>query len=164
MAVARALAFALDIPLVGVTAHEALRAAIPVEEQSLAVVLDARRDEIYGLFYAPGSTEPEGEIQTLSVEDSRAWLSSLSAQGSVRVVGDAVSRYRGAWGDLSGLSYGEPGDHEVRPEQIAIRGARVLEAGKSNHWLSVSPVYVRRSDAALGFRIKKTPGPSEPSV
>jgi len=160
MAVARALSFSLEIPLVGVTAHEALRAACHPQESSLAVTLDARRDEVYAISYAPGAEKPDGPVKTLSVEETGAWLSALSQQNPVRVVGDAVPRYIKAWEGCPGVQFAVAGEHEVRPEHIAIQGSRGLVGTDASNWLSVSPVYVRRSDSALGLGQKKTPGVS----
>lgn len=157
LAVARALAFSLQIPLVGVTAHAALRASHHDRSTRLAVVLDARREEIYAVEYEPGSKEPLGPVQTRSIEETRDWLTQLSASGPVCVVGDAVPRYLSDWDHPEEVILGDQHSHEVGPDSLALEALSSFEGCGVDAWRSVGPIYVRRSDEELGLTIKKTP-------
>ena len=157
LAVARSLAFSLQIPLVGVTAHAALRSSHRDCNERLAVVMDARRDEIYTVDYAPGATSPSGPIMTRSIEETVQWLASLGQGGPVRVVGDAVPRYLVDQEGLGQISLDGALEHAVGPETVALEALAALGSQDAHDWKTVGPVYVRRSDEELGLKIKKTP-------
>jgi tRNA threonylcarbamoyladenosine biosynthesis protein TsaB len=69
LATAKGLAWALDIPLVPVPTLEALAAQFPQQPQPTAVIMDAKREEVYlGLFRCPEEfPQPLGEPQRLPV-------------------------------------------------------------------------------------------------
>ncbi|TLP47202.1 tRNA (adenosine(37)-N6)-threonylcarbamoyltransferase complex dimerization subunit type 1 TsaB [Cohaesibacter sp. CAU 1516] len=75
LATARSLALALDIPLVGASTLEALAlTAMPETKKPLAVLVDARRNQVYGQLFAMKAHRPHPltEAAALSAEDFAA--------------------------------------------------------------------------------------------
>jgi tRNA threonylcarbamoyladenosine biosynthesis protein TsaB len=106
VAAARALAFALRIPVAGVCSYDALAAAAPADAPAVACVRDARRGEAWFALYGPATGGaprpatippcrvaldeaaaacPEG---TLVLGEHRAALAALARAKGVRAGGD----------------------------------------------------------------------------
>lgn len=125
VAAARALAFALEIPLAGVSTLAALAAGAP----GALPVIDARRKEVFTLV--------DGEPAAIPPEE----LSNTVLQGRV-LVGDGAVRYRevfeGAGADVP------PDDSELHAPRASLHAGLAGDFGPAE---LVEPLYVRVPDA-----------------
>ena len=123
LAVARALAFALDVPVAGVSTLDALAAGTP----GAVPVVDARRREVFALV--------GGERRCLAP-------SELEVAGGTVCVGDGAVRYREL---LEGAGAVVPPDDDEAHVPRAVHHARLATAfGPAE---SVEPLYLRVPDA-----------------
>ena len=125
LSAARALCFALEVPLAGVSTLAALAAGAP----GALPVIDARRREVFTLVDGqPAALAPEGLINTV-------------LQGRV-LVGDGAVRYRevfeGAGADVP------PDDSELHVPRASLHAGLAGDFGPAE---LVEPLYVRVPDA-----------------
>lgn len=93
IAMAKGIAQALGLPLIGVASFDAVaRAARPgLAGPALCILLESRRAEVYlQLFAATG--EPRSEPLALAPEELAPWLSARLSGAPVRLAGDAAAR------------------------------------------------------------------------
>lgn len=120
LAAARAMAFALDLPLAGVSTLEALAAGAP----TAIPVVDARRREVFALI--------DGEVRCLSPAELP----------SATLVGDGALRYRTQL-EAAGAEIPPDGDPRHIP-RACFHAALARDFGPAD---AVEPVYVRVPDA-----------------
>ncbi len=149
LATARALAWALGRPLVGVGTLDALAAPLlgaAAPGDVVAAVIDARKQQVYwGAWQAgtparclapPAASEP-GE--------AAASLASLVPPGGrLLPCGDAWEVYAT---QLSALPRPDASHGRVDPVVVAAVARRRLESGAEASWQAAEPVYVRASEA-----------------
>ena len=123
LATARALAFALDVPLAGVGTLEALAAGAP----GATPVIDARRREVFALV--------NGEPRVLAPAD-------LTVAPGTRLVGDGAVRYRAVL-EAAGARI-LPDDAEEHFPRARFHAELARDFGPPD---AVEPVYLRVPDA-----------------
>ncbi len=146
LATAKALAYALRIPLVGVPTLAALAFGCPAPGALLAPTMDAQKGNIYVALYRwqDGSLE---EAMAPAVMEHTAAAAELAARaGRALVLGEAAELYAAAFRQ-AGHSIAEP--HVVMPRagSVALLGARLLAAGVRHDAMALEPFYIRRSEA-----------------
>ena len=122
LAAARALAFALDLPLAGVSTLDALAAGAP----GALPVVDAGRREVFALLDEPRVLRPE-ELEL--------------APGTV-CVGDGAVRYRAVL-EATGADV-PPRDSELHVPRAHLHAALARDFGPAE---AVEPIYLRVPDA-----------------
>ncbi len=159
LATARALALACARPLIGVSNFEAVAAAVPEDERrgrSLAVVLDAKRSDLYVQAFgavpgtAPGTAPGKGgglapvtEAQAIAPAD----LDAVLPGGPLLLAGDAVEAARGAL-EVAGrevLAAAAPGQADAGWVATLAAGQPLPEAGAP----PPEPIYLRGTDVTL---------------
>jgi len=147
LATVRALAFALDRPVVGLTSLEVL-AAGPTGEGSdpagaVTAVVDARRQEVFQQVFVGGL--PAGPALVGKPEE-------LVAEARGRVVGDGADRYREIYTDAdrapAGVAVVE-GRHPRALDMLHLAADREPTPGTS-----IEPVYLRDPDAKANIRTR----------
>ncbi len=142
LATAKGLAWALSCPLVPVPTLEALAAQIPFQPQPTAVLMDAKREEVYlGLFLCP-----EELPQTLE-EPQRLPVAALPArlQPPLLLTGPGLNAY----GDFlrehlsPEISWAPPEMRHPRAATIARLGRIRLEQGLTIPPPQLTPTYLR---------------------
>ncbi|GIW44797.1 MAG: tRNA (adenosine(37)-N6)-threonylcarbamoyltransferase complex dimerization subunit type 1 TsaB [Candidatus Binatia bacterium] len=90
LSVAKGLAYALKLPVIGIPSLRVAAEAAPGHHECVAALLDARKGEVYAaLFQRVGETlDPVGPSQLLAVDDLENCLPRRCA-----IVGDAVESY-----------------------------------------------------------------------
>ncbi len=150
LATARALALACTRPAIGISNFEAVAASVPEDERagrSLAVVIDAKRSDLYvqGFGAAPGGSdlEPAAPARAIGPMDLDAFLPG----GPLLLVGDAVDTALAAL-EAAGrdvIAAAAPGQADAGVV-AALAAARPLpEAGSP----PPGPIYLRGPDVTL---------------
>ncbi len=148
LATAKGLAFASDLPLVGVPTLDALAWGVPFAADPVCPLLDAKKGEVYTALYR----HRRGEMERLS--DYRALspdrlLSEL--EGPVCFLGDGVLPYRdqivNAIGDRA--SFVPAARRYPSGACVAELGARRLSEGGVWDPAALVPLYIRPSEAEL---------------
>lgn len=153
---AKTLAQTLGIPLYTCSTLEAAALRWPMEGDPIAVLLDARRGEIYSGVYR---RLPGDELQTLRparAERAEVLVESLRAMEAPTfwLAGDAVEKTRPAWeGALAGRARVASMPWSLpAADTVARLGLKALcTHAPSADPLRASPAYLRASDAERGL-------------
>ena len=145
IATAKALAWALSIPCMGVGSLDALAAAAAGAPRVLAV-LDAGRGEWYWASYRAG---PGGQrcLTPPQLGVPEAVLASLTR--SVLLVGETSVEQRAFIDERFSrlVEYGDPRLPATRPAAVGFTALNRLAAGERDEPAGIQPVYLRRSAA-----------------
>jgi tRNA threonylcarbamoyladenosine biosynthesis protein TsaB len=148
LAAFKGLAVALDRPLVGVSALDAL--ALPLGGRGTAVLaaLDARKGEVYGALYAEDGRlllEP----RTAAPGAFARAAADLVPEGPVLGAGEGVSAWRAEFEGVLGrrLLPVAPFENHVRASVLAVLGA--ARAATPDDRSALEPTYLRRSEAEV---------------
>jgi tRNA threonylcarbamoyladenosine biosynthesis protein TsaB len=151
MATAKGLAYALDVPLGGLSTLEALaRAALPLADGASRVcaVIEAGRGEVYAALFRRDGNGVRRET------DDRSWgprhlMSEI--RDSATLVGDGVATLRQAARE-AGLEVAFLEPQPLLAGALAVWGGGALRPGAPYDPASLSPNYVRPSDAEAARR------------
>lgn len=150
IAAAKALGFALGVPLVAVRSTEVLRRGAARDPRAagalVAAVVDMRRGELAWEL-------PDGGPQIGPVPRLAARLAALG--GAVFVVGDGAARL-GAAGLPGGVTLSDAAEALAGPP-VTVLGAIGLEragTGATSDAVSIEPCYLRGADARANFETR----------
>jgi tRNA threonylcarbamoyladenosine biosynthesis protein TsaB len=153
IATMQGLAFARSLPVVGISALDAMASAVSSEADAIAVWLDGARQEVFAaryrrdpsaLFGVKGMGEPIAARPAAVLSDwaERGWLPSSIW------VGEGVTLYGNVLRDhVPDAAMTTIGTH--RAELVARLAERAFDAGLAVPPHALRPVYVRRPDAEL---------------
>ncbi|MEN6624739.1 MAG: tRNA (adenosine(37)-N6)-threonylcarbamoyltransferase complex dimerization subunit type 1 TsaB [Candidatus Sumerlaeia bacterium] len=150
LALAKTLARGWGAALYGFSTLELAARRWPVAGDAVAVLLDARRGELYGGLYRAAAGRPQ-PLRPDSVEPIEALLDALDALGEPLVLAgdgawkhrEAIDRRLGGRARWAPPEIGSPG-----ADAAAISAAECLRAGAQPlEPLQVAPLYLRPSDA-----------------
>jgi tRNA threonylcarbamoyladenosine biosynthesis protein TsaB len=155
LTLAKSLAFALGIDLVGVSTLQALaKNGRGGEADWICPCLDALKKEVYGAKYRTDGTCEQEE----AAHDPRRWAESLAeAGGRCLLLGTGVIRYREVFADVLGERAVIPDReevHQVNAAQVGLLGLERLSRGEKDDPRTLEPMYCRLSEAEL-MRLKK---------
>lgn len=148
---AKALAYAWDIPVVGVSTLEALATQIASVAPVQAVMLNARRQRVFGAVYRLPESNPvvlEPGLYPID-EFVAAAQAALHPHDTIVAGGDGVPLFKeklaAAWGKywvrISPLWV------RLHSASIALVGARHLAEGKRDDPFTLAPDYLRKTEA-----------------
>jgi len=169
---AKALAYALEVPVVPVGSLHVLAAAAALwgapAGQVVVPVVDARRGEVFwgrfrvhGEQRVPGAplTVPaaEGPVTLARPEEVAAGLRELAGGEPVRVLGDGARRYAELLGAVPGVQI--VGGSAPPVEVLAQLGAAAAAVGAGVDAAFVVPRYLRQADARINWEQRLAPRP-----
>lgn len=144
LAFAQGLGAALDRPVVGVSALDALKASAP-PAPVVAALIDARRGQVYARFWRDGS--PTGAPEALNLDEAATRIAALGA--GVILIGTGAALLAEAHPDARIIALEGP-----TPEALA---ALTAAADPATH--PPRPLYLRAPDAVPPTRL---PGQARP--
>ncbi len=156
VATAKALAAALDIPIVGCSSLELL--AYPHRRQSrlVASVVDAKRGEVFWRLYRPGPTGL-APLNDPTVSGPKVLVDELAERDGVLAVGEGARRYGDALATLANVELAGPGDDHPSPTVLVE-----MAAGRPSVPLhEITPLYLRGADVRIGW--ERRPLPTDPN-
>ncbi|HVX16586.1 MAG TPA: tRNA (adenosine(37)-N6)-threonylcarbamoyltransferase complex dimerization subunit type 1 TsaB [Acidimicrobiales bacterium] len=167
IASAKAIAFALRVPMIGVSSLDLLAFPARLTPRRIVAVIDARRGELFYAFYVavPGGVQRLSEPVVGTPQDL---VSELWATGEEHfLVGDGALRYRDELADVPRVEFAEQGlAHPSAISLVQLAHARALR----EEWVAPSdlePVYLRKPDAEINWSTRaaapgapRVPGPS----
>ncbi len=151
VATAKAIAFALRVPMIAVSSLDLLAFPVRFSNRLIVAAIDARRGELYYAFYrqVPGGVQRLGEHQLGTPDDLASEL--LASGEEVLLVGDGAQRYAESF---EGLAQVELVDREnsypsaASLVQLAHAQALREEFGRPDE---IEPIYLRRPDAEINW-------------
>jgi tRNA threonylcarbamoyladenosine biosynthesis protein TsaB len=153
----KGLALATGKPLIGISTLEALAGNASFSPLNICPMLDARKNQIYTALY---KKEVSGGMQCLipdRLSDIGLFLREIS--GETLFLGDGAVRYRkeikAAMMDRS--FFGEPYQDHVRGSVAGLLGYHRFKGGISTDASTLTPCYLRLSEAEEKWRLKTVP-------
>jgi tRNA threonylcarbamoyladenosine biosynthesis protein TsaB len=154
---AKAIAFALRVPMIGVSSLDLLAFPFRFTNRRIVAVIDARRGEVYHASYrqVPGGVQRLSEYAVGSPADL---ASELFATGDeVLLVGDGAHRYNEAFEDLARCELVDLGSsHPSAASLVQLAHARALRE-EFAQIDSIAPIYLRRPDAEINWTTRSAP-------
>lgn len=153
IAAAEALAWALEIPAVGVCSLDVTAMNAAITPDTVAVALDARRGEVYWALYRTDSTMPVriGEPIVGTPDDLAIHLADRAED--VVCVGSGFHRYPelfdAPWMQVLGAEHAMPSADNV------VRLGVVCSADDDTTSSTVEPIYLRAPDAEINWQTRE---------
>ena len=148
LATAKAMAYALDIPLVGVSATAVLARGFWGTDALVYALIDAQKNNAYveGYRFDGGNLLAVEPMRITSVKD---FATKLSGDEKIILTGDAAQKqFRGI--SLPPNTFVAPPDKIMpRAASVALLGKERAEKGESDDVMTVEPMYYRRSEAEI---------------
>lgn len=155
VATAKALASALNVPMIGVSSLDLLAFPVRFSPRLIAAAIDARRGQLFHAFYrqVPGGVQ---RVTDPSVDDPDDLVSELLARGEeVLLVGDGPIRYPEVFGDLPRAEVVEQGQSfPSAASLVQLAHARALREEFVPHW-EIQPLYLRQPDAEINWTVRE---------
>ena len=150
LATAKAMAYALRLPLIGVPSLEALAYNFPVAGIRIAALMDAQKGNAYRAVFAweDGRLIVHSPAQVMSLPDI---IDECGHAGQpVVLLGDIVRKKIAGRMDLPANTKIAP-PHLIMPRaaNAAMLGLAMLAAGQTANVMDLEPIYIRRSEAEV---------------
>lgn len=151
----KGLAYALGIPVVGVSTLDALAQNLSYASKLICPVLDARKKEVYAAIYrgdGSGYLEKISPDMVIPPEELGRRL-----QEEVIFLGNAVEVYRELWQKQLGLQalFVAPEFSYPRAIHVARLSLPKFQSGQTLDLFSFTPLYLRRSEAEINWELKR---------
>ena len=150
LATAKAIAYGLGIPLVGVPTLAALALAFPVPGVCRLALMDAQKGNAYaGLYeWKAGALH---EVRPVCVAPLAEAVAEAAALGKpVVLTGELVKKRRARLGELpENVALAPAHFLTARASCVAWLGQERLSAGESDDPMTLEPFYIRRSEAEV---------------
>jgi tRNA threonylcarbamoyladenosine biosynthesis protein TsaB len=151
VATAKAIAFALRVPMIGVSSLDLLAFPVRFSSRLIVTAIDARRGELYYAFYrqVPGGVQRVSEHELGSPDDLASEL--LASGEEVLLVGNGAQRYAEAFEGLAKVELVDPGHGSPSAEALVeLAHARALRE-EFERPDAIEPIYLRRPDAEINW-------------
>ena len=150
LATAKAIAYGLGIPLVGVSTLAALALAVPVPDVHTLALMDAQKGNTYaGLYeWRDGSLH---EVRPVRVAPLAEAIAEAADRGKpVLLTGELAVKKRARLGNLpDNVTLAPAHLLTARASHVAWLGIARLAAGECDDPMTLEPFYIRRSEAEV---------------
>lgn len=145
---AKSLAYSLHKPLVGIPTLDALAAQYLFTPTLVCPLLDARKREVYAAFYRNSGAQVERLSDYAVITPHNLFHDVTEA---VIVLGEGIIPYRHQLETLLGarVHFADMAHSVPRSSLIAQLGHDRLMRGDADNTLTLTPLYVRQSDAEI---------------
>jgi len=143
--------YTLKKPLVGVVTLDALAYNLRFVDKLICPILDARRGEVYAAVYR-GFSDGKLELQTDYLCTKIESLLETLTEPTV-FLGDGLNRYKDNIAEMlkDKAIFTSPFFGFCRGVAVALLGYERLKAGESDDYFSITPFYIRKSEAEVRF-------------
>jgi tRNA threonylcarbamoyladenosine biosynthesis protein TsaB len=153
---AKALAYALSIPMIGVSSLDLLAFPMRYSSRLIVAMVDARRGEVFHARYrqVPGGIQRVSEPEVLPPTELASEL--LATGEDLLLVGDGARRYAEVFDDVA-VEFAEPGQaYPNAGALVQLAHARALREEFVPHW-ELQPAYLRMPDAEINWSTRHDP-------
>lgn len=158
VATAKAMAYALRVPMVGVVSLDLVAFPMRPTPRLIVAAVDARRGELFYAFYrpVPGGVQREGAHQVGSPADVAAEI--LATGEECLVVGDGARRYADQFEGLSRVLVADQEvAHPTAASLVRLAHAQAVREEFVQPW-ELEPVYLRKPDAVANWTSRTAEG------
>lgn len=148
---AKAIAFALRVPMIGVSSLDLLAFPMRFSPRLIVAAIDARRGELFYAFYrqVPGGVQRVTEHTVGSPDDLASEL--LASGEEALLVGDGAHRYREDFEGLARVEMVDPGSSFPSASSL-VQLAHAQALREQYHQIDeIAPIYLRRPDAEINW-------------
>lgn len=151
----KGLAYALRIPVVGVSTLDALAQNLCYASTLICPVLDARKKEVYAAIYrgdGSGCLEKLSPDMVIAPAELKEHLKE-----KVIFLGNAVKVYGAIWQNLFGSQalFAPPEFSYPRAIHVGRLSLPKFQRGETLNLFSFTPLYLRRSEAEINWELKR---------
>jgi len=164
LAAAKAMSYALHIPLIGVSTLQALAYQFPASGVRIVCLLDAQKGNAYKESYRweNGSLTVIEPVTVEKISDILTACANLDEQ--VMLLGDVVQKKIAGKVELpADVCVAMPHILMPRAACVALLGQQKLLAGAADNVMALEPVYIRRSEAEVLWE-KRHPENEKPAT
>ena len=150
LATAKAIAYGLGIPLVGVSTLAALALAVPVPDVHTLALMDAQKGNAYaGLYeWRDGSLHEVRPVRVAPLAEAIAEAADMGKP--VLLTGELAVKKRARLGNLpDNVTLAPAHLLTARASHVAWLGIARLAAGERDDPMTLEPFYIRRSEAEV---------------
>ena len=151
VATAKAIAFALRIPMIGVSSLDLVAFPVRFSSRLIVTAIDARRGELYYSFYrqVPGGVQRLSDARLGSPDDVASEL--LATNEEILLVGDGAIRYSEAFEGLAKVELTDQSlAHPSAASLVQLAHATALREEFERADV-IEPIYLRRPDAEINW-------------
>lgn len=155
VATAKAIAFGLRVPMIGVSSLDLLAFPVRFSNRLIVTAIDARRGELYYAFYrqVPGGVQRLVEPQLGTPDDLASEL--IAGPDEILLVGDGAIRYSEAFEGLAKVELVERDPcHPSAESLVQLAHARALREEFERPEV-IEPIYLRRPDAEINWSVRE---------
>ena len=153
---AKALAYSLQVPMIGVPSLDLLAFPARFSPRLIAATIDARRGEVFHALYrqVPGGIQRLAEPVVAPPEELVSELMAQSAE--TLLVGDGALRYEELFAEMGHLEVAEAGlAYPSAGSLVQLAHARALREEFIPHW-ELEPLYLRKPDAVINWQTRES--------
>lgn len=151
---AKSLAYSLNKPVVGIPTLDALAAQYVFTETLICPLLDARKREVYAAFYRNSGAQVErvSEYAVIAPQDLFHDVTE-----PVLLLGEGTIPYRSQLETLLGAQarFADMAHDSPRGSLVAQLGYRRIIDSHADATLTLTPLYVRKSDAEIHWELRQ---------
>lgn len=151
VATAKAVAFALRVPMIGVSSLDLLAFPVRFSPRLIVAAIDARRGEVYSAFYrqVPGGVQRISDHMIGTPDDLASEL--LATGEEALLVGDGAHRYRETFEGMARVELVDQGNsHPSAASLVQLAHAQALREDFAQID-EIAPIYLRRPDAEINW-------------
>ena len=149
MGTAKAMAYALQIPLYSVMTMDGLARNIPYTTDTICTVIDAQKKHVYAALYIYDGVEAASLVGRLRNQHKR-----------VIFVGDGIKRIAPLIEDDELLIIADPIYRIPKASSLLLSARSMIEQGESADPMDMVPYYIRRSEAEVLWEEKHKDNPA----
>jgi tRNA threonylcarbamoyladenosine biosynthesis protein TsaB len=161
LATARALAFALEVPMVGVSSLDVVAFPARLTDRTVVAVTDARRGELFWAFYRPTPDAPVRLTEPRVGRPAELAAEIAACPDRCLLVGDGVARYRTELCATGALCAG-PVPARPSAADLVLLARAAAAAGALVPPAAIRPIYLRLPDAEANWL--QRPGTTGPTT
>lgn len=157
LATAKGLAFALDVPMIGISSLDLLAFPMAHAARPVVAAIDARRGEVYHATYrpVPGGMQREGDYAVSRPEELAA---DIVARGEpVLAIGDGIARYAELFATVDGVELDGPLDRHPSASALVDLAHPMAVREEFRRIDQVEPIYLRQPDAEINWVTRDQP-------
>lgn len=151
LATAKAIAFALRVPMIGVSSLDLLAFPVRFSPRLIVAAIDARRGELYYAFYrqVPGGIQRLSSQAVGSPEDLASEL--LATNEEILLVGDGAHRYSDVFEGLAKVEMVDQGNSTPSASSLVQLAHATALREEFEQPDAIEPIYLRRPDAEINW-------------
>ena len=160
MGTAKAMAYALHLPLYGIMTMDGLARNIPYTTDTICTIIDAQKKHVYAALYIYDGEHLRVKEEPFVVEAASLVERLRNQHKRVVFVGDGIKRIAPLVEDDELLIIGDLSYRIPKASSLLLSARSMIERGESADPMDMVPYYIRRSEAEVLWEEKHKDNPA----